>query len=170
MHHQRESVIIPIVTPWRVEVVLTPISGLRLRVGGDRIVRICLQDCVLPRGGGEAGEDPIFVQRGTIVQTHTSVLHRDPTFWGPDSYTFRPERWLDGSIRPPWQYIPFGGGSRVCPGQQMALTQYAFILARFARAFETLECKDEARQPADDYNLPGKSKNGVKVALRKVMD
>ena len=147
---------------------LTQISGLRLRVGLDRIVRLCLHDCVLPRGGGEAGEDPIFVQRGTIVQTHTSVLHRDPTFWGPDAYQFRPERWLDGSLRPNWQYLPFGGGSRICPAQQMVMTHYAFVLARFARTFETLECKDEVRGIVDHYNFSKKSKYGVKVALRKV--
>ena len=170
MRHQRESVMIPIITLWRVEFVLTPISGLRLRVGSDRIVRLCLQDCVLPRGGGEAGGDPIFVQRGTVVQTHTSVLHRDSACWGPDAHTFRPERWLDGSLRPKWNFLPFGGGSRTCPAQQMVLTQFAFILARFARTFETLECKDEAGELVDDYKFVKRSKNGVNVALRKAIN
>lgn len=141
--------------------------GLRLLAGLDRIIRLCLQDCVLPRGGGEAGEEPIFVQRGTLIETNTSVMHRDATFWGPDADTFRPERWLNDKLRPGWQYLPFGGGIRNCPAQQMVLTHYAFILARFARTFETLECRDEVWEFVDDYNFSKRSKNGVKVAFRK---
>ena len=141
--------------------------GLRLLAGLDRILRLCMHDCVLPRGGGETGEEPIFVERGTLIDTHTSILHRDPTFWGPDADSFRPERWLEGSLRPRWNYLPFSGGLRNCPAQQMVLTHFAFVVARFARAFETIECRDDVWEFVDEYNFSKKSKNGVKVAFRK---
>lgn len=139
--------------------------GLRLLSGLDRIVRLCLNDCVLPRGGGEKGEEPIFVQRGTLIDTHIAILHRDTNFWGPEADTFRPERWLEGRLRPGWNYIPFGGGARNCPAQQMILTHYAFILARFVQTFETLECRDEVWDFVGEYNFSKRSRNGVKVAF-----
>ena len=141
--------------------------GLRLLSGLDRIIRLCLQDCILPCGGGDTGVEPIFVQSGTLIDTHISIIHRDPAFWGPDAEIFRPERWLEDSLRPRWEYIPFGGGARNCPAQQLVLTHYAFIIARFARIFETLECRDEVWEFVSEYNFSKRSKNGVKVAFHK---
>lgn len=140
--------------------------GLRLLSGLDRIIRICMRDCVLPRGGGDMGEQPIFVQRGTLIDTHISVLHRDPAFWGPDAEVFRPERWFEDSLRPRWEYIPFGGGARNCPAQQMILTHYAFVVARFVQTFEIIECRDEVLEFVAEFNFSKRSKNGVKVAFR----
>ncbi len=145
--------------------VLSGHLGLRLLSGLDRIVRLCLHDCVLPRGGGDRGEERIFVQRGTLIDTHIAVLHRDTAFWGPDAETFRPERWLEDGLRPMWEYIPFGGGARNCPAQQMVLTQYAFIVVRFVQSFRTLECRDEVWEFVGEYNFSKRSKNGVKVAF-----
>ena len=41
-----------------------------------------------------------------------------------------------------WEYIPFSGGPRICPGQQFALTQIAFTLFEFFRTFRTIEAQD----------------------------
>lgn len=146
--------------------ILITILGLRLLSGLDRIVRLCLHNCVPPRGGGDLGEDPIFVQRGTLVETHISIIHRDSAFCGPDADTFRPERWFDDSLRPGWQYLPFGGGARNCPAQRLVLTHYAFIVTRFAQAFESVECRDGVWDFVAEYNLSKRSKNGTKVAFR----
>lgn len=124
-----------------------------------------MRDCVLPCGGGASGEEPSLVQRGTFVDLQSNILHRDATFWGADADEFRPERWLDSSLRPKWEYLPFGGGARNCPAQRMTQTQCAFIVARFAQKFKILENRDPVLEFVEDYAFTKKSQNGVKVAL-----
>ena len=54
--------------------------GLRLLSGLNRFIQLCMHDCVLPRGGCEIGQLPIFIQREPLIDTHISVLHRGPSF------------------------------------------------------------------------------------------
>jgi len=58
------------------------------------------------------------------------VLHRDAR-WYDDPLVFRPERWADGLAKrlPKMAFLPFGGGPRVCIGNQLALTEVALVLA-----------------------------------------
>lgn len=139
--------------------------GLRLLAPLDRIVRLCVRSCVLPHGGGASGEEPVFVQRGTLVDLRNNILHRDTKFWGADANDFRPERWLDSDLQPRWEYLPFGGGMRNCPAHQMTVTQFAYIVTRFVREFETLENRDPTLEFVDEYTFSKRSRNGVKIAL-----
>ena len=89
-------------------------------------------------------------------------LHQDADIWGPDAAEFRPERWE--TLRPVWTYIPFLGGPRTCPAQQMVLTQEAYVLVRLVRAFGRIESRDP--NPWTEARRIGfLSKYGVKVAL-----
>lgn len=128
---------------------------------------MCVRDCVLPCGGGPSGDGPIFVRKGTLVDFRTNVLHRNRNFWGNDAESFRPERWLEGNIRPKWEYLPFGGGARICPAQQMILTQYAYILFRFVQEFQMLENRDPCSEFVAIFNLSKRSRNGVQAALTR---
>jgi cytochrome P450 len=58
------------------------------------------------------------------------VTHRDPR-WYDDPLAFRPERWADGLAKrlPKMAFLPFGGGPRVCIGNQFALTEATLLLA-----------------------------------------
>ncbi len=50
----------------------------------------------------------------TIVQ---SLVHRDPTIWGPDADSFDPDRWASGAPPPiPGSFFPFAYGTRKCLG------------------------------------------------------
>ena len=91
--------------------------------------------------------------------------HADPEYWGSDAEEFRPERWLAG-LQPKWKYVPFLGGARVCPAQQMVLTQYAFILVRFLQEFEAIENRDPEIAFIEEIKFGKKSRNGVKVAFK----
>lgn len=42
-----------------------------------------------------------------------------------------------------WQYIPFGGGPRLCIGQQFALTQMLYLTVRLFQSFRALEAGDD---------------------------
>ena len=35
-------------------------------------------------------------KEGTVLSVPVYSLHRDPSIWGPDAESFRPERWFDG--------------------------------------------------------------------------
>jgi cytochrome P450 len=64
------------------------------------------------------------------------ALHRDPR-WFDEPLTFRPDRWLDGLAKrlPRYAYFPFGGGPRICIGNQFALMESVLLLASMARLY-----------------------------------
>lgn len=91
---------------------------------------------------------------------------RSESVYGPDATVFKPERWDDSSLRPGWAFLPFGGGARICLGQQYALTEAYYVVIRLLQEFRSIESRD---------NEPWKEKlsatlcslNGTKVALYK---
>src|SRR5262249_40472922 len=82
----------------------------------------------------ELGGYPIA--RGTTVFMTASVIHRDPR-WYDDPDAFQPERWTDGLVQriPRYAYFPFGGGPRICIGNQFALMEATLVLATIAQKY-----------------------------------
>lgn len=73
---------------------------------------------------------------GALVMTSQWAVQRLPQhFPCPDS--FRPERWINGetSLLPRFAYFPFGGGPRICIGQNFALVEAVLLLATIAQRF-----------------------------------
>ena len=70
----------------------------------------------------------------TIVLVSQYVTHRDARFW-PDAARFDPERWTPEAQagRPKFAYFPFGGGPRICIGEQFAWMEGVLLLATIAR-------------------------------------
>jgi cytochrome P450 len=137
---------------------------LRLHPVAPTDGRMAYKDTVLPVGGGPDGTAPILVQKGEMVLTSFHALHRlAPCFQDDEPESFKPERWE--KVRPGWAYLPFGGGVRMCPAHQLALTEVAYVLARMAQEFEGLECKDETMEWVEDLTLTASSRNGIMVGL-----
>ena len=69
----------------------------------------------------------------TIVLMCQYVGHRDAR-WFPDPERFDPERWTPeaAAARPKFSYYPFGGGARVCIGEQFAWMEGTLLLATLA--------------------------------------
>lgn len=62
--------------------------------------------------------------------------HRELEQW-PDPDRFDPRRFLPvADDRPPFAWIPFGGGPRVCLGQHFAMLEMHVVLAMLLREFE----------------------------------
>ncbi|GIZ40665.1 hypothetical protein CKM354_000399400 [Cercospora kikuchii] len=114
---------------------------LRLYPSLPIIGKRAVKDTILPRGGGPHGDKPIFVPKGTNFTPSLWSLHRDKDVYGADAEDFRPERWNE-SLRPYWSYLPFGGGPRVCLGQQYAQSQAMYVTTRLMQHFDRIEPRD----------------------------
>ncbi len=64
------------------------------------------------------------------------LTHHDRRYW-PDPECFNPERFADGSrSRPPYTFVPFGGGPRNCLGAAFAQVEAKIVLARILQTFD----------------------------------
>ncbi len=71
----------------------------------------------------DAGEEILF---------SPYLLHRDPRWW-QEPEEFLPQRWLGTQpAHPPRAYLPFGSGTRVCPGGHMGSVQLELLVTEFA--------------------------------------
>nr|B8QHP3.1 RecName: Full=Cytochrome P450 52-E3; Short=CYP52-E3; AltName: Full=Cytochrome P450 monooxygenase CYP52-E3 [Starmerella bombicola]ACD75400.1 cytochrome P450 monooxygenase CYP52-E3 [Starmerella bombicola]AIY55346.1 cytochrome P450 monooxygenase CYP52-E2 [Wickerhamiella domercqiae] len=114
---------------------------LRLHPNVPLNFREAITDTKFPTGGGPNGDQPVFVPKGQKVFYATYVMQRNEGLWGPDSTTFRPDRWNESreAIASGWDYIPFNGGPRICLGQQFALTEASYTLVRICQEFSRIE-------------------------------
>ena len=66
------------------------------------------------------------------------AIDLDPMIWN-DPLSFKPERLLDSCLDIKgnnFDYMPFGAGRKICPGQPLAIKQVPFILALLVPSFD----------------------------------
>jgi cytochrome P450 len=88
---------------------------------------------------------------------------REPGFWGPDAHLFVPERWE--TVRPVWEYTPFGGGPRSCPGMRLVYTECAYVFVELLRRFVEVENRDTEEEWKEKMRMTFQSRNGCLVGL-----
>lgn len=78
--------------------------------------------------------DGYHIPQGSIVALSAYVTHRLPEYW-PNPEGFDPQRWAgeQGDQRPRFAYFPFGGGPRLCIGNNFALMELQLVLATMAQ-------------------------------------
>jgi len=76
------------------------------------------------------------IAKGTLFSLYLYGLHHHPALW-PDAEAFRPARFAAGAVPAPpaYGYLPFGGGPRLCVGQQFALTELQLVLIQTLRRY-----------------------------------
>jgi cytochrome P450 len=76
----------------------------------------------------------IVIPRGSLVVVSPLVTQRDAR-WFPGPERFDPDRWTPEAqaMRPKFSYFPFGGGTRMCIGDQFAWTEGILVLATLAQ-------------------------------------
>ena len=74
----------------------------------------------------------VRVEPGDIVSVWPWLLHRHRSLWD-DPDAFDPDRWLPDAkaARHRFQYIPFGGGPRLCVGARFATAEALAVLAQW---------------------------------------
>jgi cytochrome P450 len=71
-----------------------------------------------------------IINPGDIVSIWPWLLHRHHSLWDePDA--FLPDRFLRSPPRHRFQYLPFGGGVRICVGAQFATSEALTMLAHW---------------------------------------
>ncbi|KAJ4964938.1 hypothetical protein NE237_016787 [Protea cynaroides] len=118
----------------------------------------CVIDETLRLGGiaiwlmREAKEEIAYqdyiIPKGCFVVPFLSAVHLDESFH-KDAHKFDPWRWLDPENQETrnWRtspfYAPFGGGSRFCPGAELAHLQIALFLHYFVTGYRWRQLKED---------------------------
>ncbi|KAJ3369479.1 hypothetical protein GGF31_005189 [Allomyces arbusculus] len=102
---------------------------------------------------------------GTLVSGDIYSMHRSKQVWGPDADEFKPDRFLD-SVGPDGQvpmhpaaanfgWTPFGGGQRICLGQQFSLVEQRVVLSMLLLRYTWTVVGDENALKGNPGSLPG---------------
>lgn len=116
------------------------------------------------------GEDELGGQKipaGSLIVISPYVIHRHPQFW-EDAEAFLPQRFLHGRERaiPRYAYIPFGGGPRLCIGNNFAMIEGSLILAGVTQRY-WLELAAESPIRVDPL-VTLRPHHGLPMRLREV--
>ncbi|KAI3502078.1 hypothetical protein L1887_30109 [Cichorium endivia] len=80
----------------------------------------------------------IALPAGSLIQLHIMLSHYDPSIWGDDVKEFNPERFSQGVSKVTngqAVYLPFGGGPRVCIGQNFSMLEAKMALVMILSHF-----------------------------------
>lgn len=77
---------------------------------------------------------------GTPVSIQTFSMHHNEVIY-PDSWSFKPERWLDDPRSPQGKKLSrymasFGKGTRICAGMSLAYAELQVAIAALFRRFD----------------------------------
>ncbi|KAJ3369263.1 hypothetical protein GGF31_005363 [Allomyces arbusculus] len=128
---------------------------------------------------------PVTLHDGTVLPKDTRVtvdifsLHRNRAVWGPDADEFKPDRFLD-SVGPDGQvpmhpgasnfaWTPFGGGQRICLGQQFSLVEQRVVLSMLLLRYKWTVVGDEKALTGMPATKPGTllHAKGIQVRLER---
>ena len=87
----------------------------------------------------------VRIPAGTRVMPYIYGTHRNPAHW-EDAESFDPRRFEPERVRArhPFAFIPFGGGPRICIGNNMAILQILLIVVGFVRKYDFSLTRPEA--------------------------
>ena len=109
------------------------------------------------------------VPKGVHIWSLIPAMHRDPENWGLDALEFKPERFAHGiskACKYPQAYIPFGYGSRLCPGQNFAMLQLKVVLSLILSNFSFTLSPDYCHSPV--YKMLLTPQHGVRLLITKL--
>ena len=130
-------------------------EAMRLYPPNRSVGREALNDC-------EIGD--YHVPAGTHLLMSQWVVHRDSRYFdSPEE--FLPERWTPEFMRqlPKYAYFPFGGGPRVCIGQDFAMMEAMLVVATMLQRFKLVLVEGQVVEPQPVVLL--RPKNGIKVRI-----
>jgi cytochrome P450 len=103
------------------------------------------------------------IPRGWVIALAIASTHQNERVW-PSPFSFDPERWDEARAEQknhPHSYIPFGGGPRVCVGQNFAIAEMLVTLTLLLRGY-TWELKADQDLTMNFIPVP-RPKSGIVV-------
>jgi cytochrome P450 len=133
-------------------------EALRLYPPNRSVGREALNDC-------QIGD--YHVPAGTQLLMSQWVVHRDPRYFA-DPEEFKPERWTTEFTKqlPRYAYFPFGGGPRVCVGQDFAMMEATLVIATILRRFRLTLVNERLVEPRPVVLLRPGSRIKIRLADR----
>ena len=127
-------------------------SPLEERIGREALEDVQLGEFTVPRGGQ--------------LWMFQWAAHRDPRHF-PDPEAFAPERWDHDLARrlPRFAYFPFGGGPRLCIGNNFALLELVLVLATLARRLRPVV--RPADRPRPQFSITLRPAGGMRATLER---
>lgn len=95
-----------------------------------------------------------LLKKGMVVQMPMSVLHSDPSAWGPDAKEFQPRRFLkQSSVAKEFKsnqaaYRLFGGGTSLCSGRHFVTLETLALAACMVLRFDMVPANGKWAIPA----------------------
>uniref|UniRef100_A0A0E0AKM0 Cytochrome P450 n=1 Tax=Oryza glumipatula TaxID=40148 RepID=A0A0E0AKM0_9ORYZ len=93
------------------------------------------------------------IPKGWKVFTAQSITHLDGNFFN-DPVKFDPTRFDNQTSIPPYCFVPFGGGPRMCPGNEFARTETLVTMHYLVRQFRWKLCCKEEGYRKDPLPMP----------------
>src|SRR5262249_55076312 len=107
------------------------------------------------------------IPAGSKITLCQYVTHRDPKYW-EEPEKFDPERVPPerSARRPRFAYFPFGGGGRICIGNNFAMMEAQLVLAAAAQRYRVKVVPGHKVEPDPTFTL--RPRNGIRVTLERI--
>ena len=92
----------------------------------------------------------LIIPAGVEIALPTILVHHDYELWGESANQFNPERFLEGiskATKGQVSFFPFGGGPRICVGQNFALIETKMALSLILQNFSFETSSSYAHAP-----------------------
>jgi unspecific monooxygenase len=104
------------------------------------------------------------LEPGTTVVANIYQTHHRPDIY-PEPHRFKPERFLERQFSP-YEYLPFGGGSRRCIGAALAQFEMKLVLATILSRYQLALSDSRPVRPQSRFGLVLAPQGGVKMVLK----
>ncbi|TYK00613.1 cytochrome P450 85A-like [Cucumis melo var. makuwa] len=75
-----------------------------------------------------------LIPKGWRIYVYTREINYDPFLYS-EPFTFNPWRWLDNNLESNNYFFIFGGGTRLCPGKELGITEISTFLHYFVTKY-----------------------------------
>ncbi|XMA08663.1 hypothetical protein WAI453_001454 [Rhynchosporium graminicola] len=97
----------------------------------------------------------------TTILVNVTALNTDPQYWGSDSLTWKPDRWIhspgklvgiagEEMIQPPkGRFLAWASGPRICPGKKFSQVEFVAVMATLFRRLRVVPVKNQGENEDD---------------------